>query len=69
MTDSWCRPRQPLGVERSALRENISESQAAHGPAIKHDIALPVSRIAAFMAATDEAISRRFNRFAIGVCG
>ena len=43
-----------------ALREDISESQAAHGPAIKHDIALPVSRIAAFMAATDDAIASHF---------
>ena len=43
-----------------ALREDISESQAALGPAIKHDIALPVSRIVAFMAATDDAIASHF---------
>jgi FAD/FMN-containing dehydrogenase len=43
-----------------ALREDISESQAAFGPAIKHDISLPVSRIADFMAATDDAVATHF---------
>jgi FAD/FMN-containing dehydrogenase len=41
-----------------ALRENISEAQAAEGQNIKHDISLPVSRIAAFIAATDAAIEQ-----------
>ncbi|MDN0074846.1 FAD-binding oxidoreductase [Crenobacter sp. SG2303] len=39
-------------AERQALwavREAISEAQAAHGPSIKHDIAVPVSAIPAFM--------------------
>lgn len=33
------------------LRESISEAQGAHGRAIKHDIAVPVSRIADFVEA------------------
>jgi len=43
-----------------ALREDISESQGAEGKAIKHDIALPISRIAEFIASTDAAIARAF---------
>ncbi|MEK8026030.1 FAD-binding oxidoreductase [Pseudaquabacterium rugosum] len=35
-----------------ALREDISESQGAEGPTIKHDIALPISRIADFIETT-----------------
>ena len=35
-----------------ALRENISEAQRREGPNIKHDIALPVSAIPAFIEAT-----------------
>ena len=40
-----------------ALRENISEAQAAEGPAIKHDIALPISAIADFIASTAAALA------------
>jgi len=43
-----------------ALREDISESQGAEGKTIKHDIALPISRIAEFIADTDAAIARAF---------
>jgi len=43
-----------------ALREDISESQGAEGKTIKHDIALPISRIAEFIASTDTAITRAF---------
>ena len=43
-----------------AIRENISESQAAVGKTIKHDIALPVSRIPDFLASTDAAIAETF---------
>jgi FAD/FMN-containing dehydrogenase len=43
-----------------ALRENVSESQGAHGKTIKHDISLPISRIAEFIASTDGAIERAF---------
>jgi len=40
------------------LRESIPLAQAEEGLNIKHDIALPVSRIAAFCAATDAALMR-----------
>jgi FAD/FMN-containing dehydrogenase len=40
-----------------ALRENISQAQAAEGKNIKHDIAVPISRIAEFVAATDALIA------------
>ena len=39
------------------LREGISQAQAEEGLNIKHDIALPVSRIAAFVQHTDAALS------------
>jgi FAD/FMN-containing dehydrogenase len=39
------------------LREAIPLAQSVEGPNIKHDIALPVSRIAAFCAATDAALA------------
>jgi FAD/FMN-containing dehydrogenase len=42
------------------LRESISMAQAAEGLNIKHDIALPVSRIPAFVASTDAALVRAF---------
>ncbi|MEL7187760.1 MAG: FAD-binding oxidoreductase [Pseudomonadota bacterium] len=38
------------------LRHAIPEAERAHGTAIKHDIAVPVSSIAAFLEAGDEAI-------------
>ncbi len=43
-----------------AIRENISESQSAVGKTIKHDIALPVSRIPDFLESTDAAIAQAF---------
>ena len=43
-----------------AMREDISESQGAEGKTIKHDIALPISRIPEFIASTDAAIARAF---------
>ncbi|MEO8123808.1 MAG: FAD-binding oxidoreductase [Burkholderiales bacterium] len=42
------------------LRESIPLAQAEEGLNIKHDIALPVSRIAEFVAATDTALLRAF---------
>ncbi len=42
------------------LRESIPLAQGQEGPNIKHDIALPVSRIAGFVAHTDAALVRRF---------
>ncbi len=42
------------------LRESIPLAQAEEGLNIKHDIALPVSRIPAFVAATDAALAAAF---------
>jgi len=42
------------------LRENISEAQKAEGFSIKHDIAVPVSRIAEFVATAGTAIEKHF---------
>ncbi len=52
-----------------AMRENISESQAAEGKNIKHDISLPISRIPEFIAATDAAIEREFPGVRLVVFG
>jgi len=43
-----------------ALREDISESQGTEGPTIKHDIALPISRIAGFVESTTAAVAQAF---------
>jgi FAD/FMN-containing dehydrogenase len=42
------------------LRENISEAHAAEGRTIKHDIALPISRIADFLDEANAAIAERW---------
>lgn len=52
-----------------ALREDISESQGAEGRTIKHDISLPISRIAAFIETTDAAIARSFPEVRLVVFG
>ena len=52
-----------------ALREDISESQGAEGPTIKHDIALPITRIPAFIEETDAAIARHFPGLRLVVFG
>jgi FAD/FMN-containing dehydrogenase len=43
-----------------ALRENLSEGQRREGPNIKHDIAVPVSRIPAFLDDARQALSAAF---------
>jgi FAD/FMN-containing dehydrogenase len=43
-----------------SLRENISEAQKIEGVSIKHDIAVPVSRIADFLAQADAALAAAF---------
>jgi FAD/FMN-containing dehydrogenase len=43
-----------------ALRENISEAQAAEGKNIKHDISVPISAIGDFVQATNALIAQRF---------
>ncbi len=42
------------------LRENISEAQRIEGLSIKHDIAVPVSHIAEFIARADAELRRAF---------
>ena len=43
-----------------ALRENVSEAQAAEGTNIKHDISIPIGRIAAFVDDTDALLVKAF---------
>jgi FAD/FMN-containing dehydrogenase len=43
-----------------ALRENISEAQKIEGVSIKHDVAVPVSRIAEFLVTADAALAAEF---------
>ena len=43
-----------------ALRENISEAQKIEGISIKHDVAVPVSRIPEFLARADAALEKAF---------
>ena len=43
-----------------ALRENLSEGQRREGPNIKHDIAVPVSRIPAFLVDARRSLSEAF---------
>ncbi len=43
-----------------ALREYVSEAQAAEGQNIKHDISIPISRIGDFIEATDAKLARAF---------
>ena len=43
-----------------ALRENISEAQKIEGISIKHDIAVPVSRIPEFLKQADTALEKAF---------
>ena len=43
-----------------ALRENISEAQKIEGISIKHDIAVPVSRLADFLAQADALLGQAF---------
>jgi FAD/FMN-containing dehydrogenase len=42
------------------LRENISEAQKVEGVSIKHDVAVPVSRIPEFLARADAALLNAF---------
>jgi FAD/FMN-containing dehydrogenase len=43
------------------LREAIPEAQARSGGNVKHDISLPLSRVASFVRQAGEAIARRFD--------
>ena len=43
-----------------ALRENISEAQAAEGKNIKHDISLPISALPSFITDTDALLQQAY---------
>ena len=43
------------------LRKNISEAQKREGISIKHDVAVPVSHVAEFIAQSSEALRARFE--------
>ena len=50
-----------------AIREHIPLAQAAAGKNIKHDISLPISRIADFIETTDALLAARLSRRAGGL--
>jgi len=52
-----------------ALRENVSEAQGLEGKGIKHDIAVPISRIAAFVHEASAALAQRFPTARLGAFG
>ncbi len=47
-------------IELWRLRENVAEAQKHEGLAIKHDVSVPVSRIAEFIARADAALGQAF---------
>jgi FAD/FMN-containing dehydrogenase len=51
------------------LREGISEAQAKNGKTVKHDIALPIAALPAFMREAQAAIETRFTGLAFVVFG
>ena len=52
-----------------ALRENVSEAQGAEGKGIKHDIALPISKIATFVREASAALEAAFPTARLGPFG
>ncbi len=52
-----------------ALREGQSAAQKPEGPAWKHDVSVPISRIADFIAAAGEALEARFPGVRIDAFG
>jgi len=51
------------------LRKNINEAQKREGVSIKHDIAVPVSRVADFIAQAGSALRERFKEIRIVAFG
>ena len=43
-----------------ALRESIPEAEVREGRQVKHDISVPISRIAEYITATDAELQRAF---------
>jgi FAD/FMN-containing dehydrogenase len=52
-----------------ALREGQSAAQKSEGPAWKHDVAVPVSRVADFVATAGAALGARFGAVRIDAFG
>lgn len=52
-----------------AMRENISEAQRIEGVSIKHDVSVPVSRVAAFIDEADAVLRARWPDVRIVVFG
>ncbi len=52
-----------------ALREGISDAQAADGAGLKHDVALPLSAVPGFIAEADAAVARLAPGLRPGVFG
>jgi FAD/FMN-containing dehydrogenase len=52
-----------------ALREGQSAAQKPEGPAWKHDVSVPISRIVEFLDTASEALSRRFPGVRIDAFG
>ena len=52
-----------------ALRENIPEAQVHEGKQVKHDISVPISRIAEYIDLTDAALQRAFPGVRLVVFG
>ncbi len=58
------------GAERWwKLRKNISEAQKREGLSVKHDIAVPVSRVAEFIARADALLQKAFKDIRIVAFG
>ena len=56
----WSRPRSRSRARLWAIREHIPLAQAADGKNIKHDISVPISRIADFVEETDAPLHAPF---------
>src|ERR1039458_4597818 len=51
------------------LRKNISEAQKCEGTSIKHDVSVPISRVAEFIARADAALRNAFSGIRIVAFG
>lgn len=60
VTDGTIARSQAQARQLWALRENISEAQKIEGLSIKHDIAVPLSRLADFLTRADAALAAVF---------
>jgi FAD/FMN-containing dehydrogenase len=51
------------------LRKNVAEAQKAEGLSIKHDISVPISRVAEFLAQADDSLRKTFPEVRIVAFG